>query len=381
MTVAGFRHLTSRDLDPQLHTHCIVANMTRNREGAWRSIEPTLLRRNERLIGAHYRNELAARLTALGFVITPRMVGDVPGFELAGYNQTFLDAFSVRRREILKYLDEHGLPHTKEALQKATLHTRRRKVEAGLDELVPQWRERARSLGLRRDVEALAPPRPCDPVTGETTPLPRDPDAGLPLNERRRRRRTPAVPTIGDGAEAGLERVEPARTRTAFPSRNAPPELLAEPETGVLEAVSRAIAHHEERKTVIPERAIRTLALSHAPGRYSLDEIDATINRLVAEGTLIETRQRGSDRSFVTDRAVKAERRILKLHRQGVGTAQALAQQADVEAHLEGTHLTRGQAEAVRTILLSGNCISRHPGPRGLREDYHAEDRGRSGWA
>ena len=357
MAVAGFRHLTSRDLDPQLHTHCIVANMTRNREGAWRSIEPTLLRRNERLIGAHYRNELAARLTALGFIITPRMVGDVPGFELAGYDQAFLDAFSGRRREILKYLDEHGLPHTKEALQKATLHTRRRKVDAGLDELVPQWRERARSLGLRRDVEALAPPRPCDPVTGEATPFPEDRDAGLPLNERRRRRRSPAVPLIGDGTEAGLERVAPARTRTASPSSGAPPELVAAPETGVLEAVARAIAHHEERRTVIPERAIRTLALSHAPGRYSLSEIDSAIRRLVTEGTLIETQARGSDRSFVTDRAVKAERRILALHRQGVGTAQALAGQADVEARLAGTRLTQGQADAVRTILLSQDRI------------------------
>ena len=29
MVVTGFRHLTSRDQDPQLHTHCVLANMTR----------------------------------------------------------------------------------------------------------------------------------------------------------------------------------------------------------------------------------------------------------------------------------------------------------------------------------------------------------------
>ena len=29
MVVAGFRHLASRDQDPQLHTHCVLANMTR----------------------------------------------------------------------------------------------------------------------------------------------------------------------------------------------------------------------------------------------------------------------------------------------------------------------------------------------------------------
>ena len=218
------------------------------------------------------------------------MVGDVPGFELAGYDQAFLDAFSGRRREILKYLDEHGLPHTKEALQKATLHTRRRKVEAGLDELVPQWRARARSLGLQARRGGPGAPAAMRSVDGRgDIHVLLDPDADLPLNERRKRRRSPAVPTIGDGKEAGFERVEPALARHVSPSGSAPPELVAAPETGVLEAVSRAVAHHEERRTVVPERAIRTLALAHAPGRYALPEIDAAINRLAAEGILIET--------------------------------------------------------------------------------------------
>ena len=84
--------------------------MTRNGEGEWRSIEPTLLRRNKKLIGAHYRNEFASRLLACSLAVTPKMVGPVPSFELAGYDQDFLDAFSGRRREILAYLDKHGPP-------------------------------------------------------------------------------------------------------------------------------------------------------------------------------------------------------------------------------------------------------------------------------
>ena len=106
MAVAGFQHMTSRDLDPQLHTHCILANMTRIGSGAWRSVEPTLIRRNAKLIGAYYRNELASRLVGMGFAVAPRLIGRVPGFELAGYSQDFLDAFSGRRREILRFLKE-----------------------------------------------------------------------------------------------------------------------------------------------------------------------------------------------------------------------------------------------------------------------------------
>ena len=75
MVAAGFRHLTSRTQDPQLHTHCVVANMTRNEEGDWRSLEATKIRRNEKLIGAYYRNALAVRLQALGYAVEPTMVG------------------------------------------------------------------------------------------------------------------------------------------------------------------------------------------------------------------------------------------------------------------------------------------------------------------
>ena len=126
MVVAGFRHISSRNLDPQLHTHCVLANMTRNASGEWRSVEPTTIRRSEKLIGAFYRNELARRLQALGMAVSPTLVGRVPGFELAGYERSFLDAFSGRRREILAYLEQNELPYTAENTQKAALRTRRR---------------------------------------------------------------------------------------------------------------------------------------------------------------------------------------------------------------------------------------------------------------
>ena len=59
MVVAGFRHLASRDQDPQLHTHCVLANMTRTDSGEWRSVEPTKIRRSEKLIGAYLFSDIA----------------------------------------------------------------------------------------------------------------------------------------------------------------------------------------------------------------------------------------------------------------------------------------------------------------------------------
>ncbi len=350
MVVAGFRHLTSRDRDPQLHTHCVLANMTRTASGEWRSVEPTRIRRSAKLIGAYYRNELARRLQALGMAVTPRMVGRVPGFELAGYDRSFLDAFSGRRREILAHLERLGLPYTPQLAQMAALHTRRRKKDTGLAQLVPAWREKARALGLGREKTALTPPRRIDPLTGERVEVPRVPPPDLPANAIRSMKRAPALPR--------LPRENAARRAAPPPSRPLPPaELSPEPETGVLEAVARAVAHAAERRTTVPEAEIRAVALGHAPGRYTLSQVDAAIDRLVRGGELIEVERRGMDRAFVTDRAVKAERRVLAAMRAGRGKGMVLADAGKVEERLEASRLTQGQKEAVRTVLLSGDLV------------------------
>ena len=356
MVVAGFRHLASRDQDPQLHTHCVLANMTRNASGEWRSVEPTKIRRSEKLIGAYYRNELALRLQALGMAVSPTLVGRVPGFELAGYDRSFLDAFSGRRREILAYLERQDLSYTAKHTQMAALHTRRRKEDKGLADLVPEWRERARALGLVREKTALAPSRPLDPVTGERVGLPRVPAPDLPANEIRSLKRAPALPKLpklpGQPSNdvAALAGVNPTPPRSP-----APAELSQEPERGVLEAVARAVAHVAERRTAIPEAEIRAVALGHAPGRYTLAEVDGAIARLVSGGELIEAERRGMDRAFVTDRAVKAERQVLASMRAGRGKGAALTGADAVEARLNVSRLTKGQGEAVRTVLLSNN--------------------------
>ena len=310
LVAAGFRHLTSRDRDPQLHTHCILANMTRNRAGSWRSVEPTAIRRSVRLIGARYRHELARELLGLGFRIEPTMIGGVPGFEIAGYPRAVLDAFSSRRREILAWLDEHGLPWSTALKQQAALITRRRKADTDIDTLRAQWRARAERLGLARDRRIAVPGR---------------------------RRRAP-------GKAARLAgRPYLRRDAAAAPEPPGP---------GVREIVWRAVEHLAERSSVFRESEVRALALGHAPGRHPLAEIDAAVSALAADGHLVEARVRGG-RAFVTGEALRAERAILARMRAGVGAAEALAPEPRVSERLAASELTAGQREAVRTVVLS----------------------------
>ena len=61
IVAATFRHDTSRNLDPQLHSHSVIANMVQGEDGKWRSMANEGLYARQKLIGMLYRNELAGR--------------------------------------------------------------------------------------------------------------------------------------------------------------------------------------------------------------------------------------------------------------------------------------------------------------------------------
>ncbi|MFT3792405.1 MAG: MobF family relaxase [Rudaea sp.] len=72
LVIASFQHGTSRAQDPQLHTHNVIMNATRNEDGAWRSLEPRALYQLQKQIGAIYRQELAVKVRELGYDIESR---------------------------------------------------------------------------------------------------------------------------------------------------------------------------------------------------------------------------------------------------------------------------------------------------------------------
>ena len=149
LVVATFQHVTNRNNEPQLHTHCVIANMTWDGK-RWRSVEIGLLRRYDRLIGAFFRNELARQLRREGFALRPSMIGHVPGFEIVGWSREALETFSSRRREVLDYIREKGWRYNAGTAQAAALRTRQRKREPRREELEARWREVANERGIAK---------------------------------------------------------------------------------------------------------------------------------------------------------------------------------------------------------------------------------------
>lgn len=146
---ASFQHRTSRAQDPHLHTHVVVANLAQSPDGAWRALEGDAILRGYRLAAGHlYQAQLRAGLSRSLGVEWAEPVKALA--ELAGVPSSVVEAFSTRRREIVRRLEVTGGTSWR-AAQVAAIETRDRKQPADLAELRATWRARAAELGLDRD--------------------------------------------------------------------------------------------------------------------------------------------------------------------------------------------------------------------------------------
>ena len=155
---AAFDHWDSRENDPNLHTHVVIANRAQGPDGRWRTLDSRALHRAVVAMSERYDTLLADHLTTrLGLTWEYRERGPRrnPAFELTDVPQHLLDLFSRRAaaidvevdRLIGKYQTDHGRrPDAATVIrlrQQATLATRAAKEVHSLQELTEEWRTRA----------------------------------------------------------------------------------------------------------------------------------------------------------------------------------------------------------------------------------------------
>ncbi len=103
LCAAVFRHDASRALDPQLHTHFVVANATWDeQQGRMVALESCEMVKAIRYAGKVYQNELASEVQALGYSTeqSRNEKGMVEGFEIQGVSLAVRQRFSKRRAEV-----------------------------------------------------------------------------------------------------------------------------------------------------------------------------------------------------------------------------------------------------------------------------------------
>ena len=104
---AAFTHDASRALDPQLHTHFVIANATRDHAGKWYALNEYEMVRAVRYAGKVYQNEMARVVQQLGYGIRlVRQNGEITGFEIEGVSDAVCERFSKRREEIERKIEK-----------------------------------------------------------------------------------------------------------------------------------------------------------------------------------------------------------------------------------------------------------------------------------
>lgn len=288
MIAALFRHEVNRNQDPHLHTHAVIANMTRlspdnNGGGKWRSIEGASLFHHKMELGAMYRAELAMNVRELGYEVErTHMDGR---FDLKGVPKSVLDTFSTRSRDIRAALENYEHQNAKTAAV-ATLMTRDHKTTIDRAVLHQGWRERGEKLGLDKRIPSI------EPVS------------------------------VDKGEELRLAQ----------------------------EAVDYGIRHLSERASTFSLSDLRTTANGYGVGQFRPRTLDAAITadaRLIPS-----KHPGHAGLEFVTTQdAITTERETIAAMQAAKNTVRPFMGFAEINRGLDGTILNDGQKNAVRALL------------------------------
>ncbi|HEX4030426.1 MAG TPA: MobF family relaxase [Terracidiphilus sp.] len=160
--VAAYRHDTSRELDPQLHTHAVTANLTYDGvEGRWKALQASGLYERRAYLTEVYRNALAHEVRCLGYEIESRrdLRGRDLGFEIRGVSDELRGRYSQRSAQrdaaIAEFTNERGRKPTDNEVAILVRESRADKlVEISTEQVRQQQRSRL-SSEERHSIERL----------------------------------------------------------------------------------------------------------------------------------------------------------------------------------------------------------------------------------
>jgi len=290
--VAAYRHDTSRELDPQLHTHAVTANLTYDGvEGRWKALQASGLYERRAYLTEVYRNALAREVYSLGYEIEPRRdsKGRDHGFEICGVSDELLEKYSIRSAQrdaaIERFTVDHGRKPTNNEVAVLVRESR-------ADKLTEISTERLRKLQQARLL----------------------PEEGRALKNLHKK---------------SLKRTRHIRLE-AFQEA---------------ESLQHAKEHLFERSSVVREHELMTEALRHGRGRIDRRQLRGALELEQSQGSLI----RGGN-NFATRESLERERRMVATVDDGIGRYERLGGEREFSP---SERLRNEQQRAVHQILNS----------------------------
>ena len=183
MVAALYTHDTTRNLDPGLHTHMLVANMT-ELNGKWKALATDTIHnagfietvmKMQVTLGKLYRKALREDVESLGHEVEE--VGPHGMWEIKAVPKEVREEYSSRGREIRGAV---GAEATLKSLDIAAKNTRRAKVDPSRLRLMERWQAQMKEKGwdMKAYQESVVPrtspggshaPRPPEPPAPQKT--------------------------------------------------------------------------------------------------------------------------------------------------------------------------------------------------------------------
>src|SRR5215472_12095577 len=313
LLLAVYNHDTSRELDPQLHTHAVAANMTWDgTESRWKALQASGIYERRPYLTEVYRNALAREVIRLGYAIEDRHEtnGHDAGFEIRGVSDELLGKFSQRSRQrdnaIELFTTKNGRPPTDNEIAILVRESRADKlIEISTAEVT--MRQKAR-LGLSED---------------------------RMLNDIHK-----------TALKSGVE---------ALASREA-----------ASCSVNYAQEHIFERVSVASEHELLAEALRHGRGRVDLDEAKGGLRLRQASGAILR-----AGNEIATRETLDRERAIIASVNRGVGRFEPLGRG---DTFVASDRLRPEQKRAIEFVLTSRDLAVNIRGAAGTGKTATLQD-------
>jgi conjugative relaxase-like TrwC/TraI family protein len=287
LVIAAYQHDTSRELDPQIHSHLVAANLTYDgAESRWKALQASDIYEQRAYLTEVYRNALAAHVADLGYTIENRYEqGMERGFEIQGVAAETLEKFSQRSEQrdqaIAEFLTRNGRLPTNGEIAVLVRESRSDKLaEISTDEVKAQQWSRFTPEELARLHETY---------------------------EQARQR------------GQALERVPAA------------------------ESLAYAREHVFERVSVAKEYELKTEALRHGRGQLALEELKTALLREESRGVFLK-----AGHEVATEDSLERERAMVEAINRGQGQYQRLG---GAHEFVVSDRLRPEQKHAVETVL------------------------------
>ncbi len=155
LVASRFNHYTSREGDPQVHSHVVVSNFSVREDGTVGTIDSRVFYQNKMAAGALYQVELAWQMQKLGYKIEDGIKGT---FRLRNVSKEAERVFSKRAKQIDDLAQERGV-ESYVGTRGIVLTTRANKVDCDLSEREETWGQEAREHSVDLNVERDLPDR------------------------------------------------------------------------------------------------------------------------------------------------------------------------------------------------------------------------------